>query len=97
MNQEFYVYILATRKDGPLYVGITTDLARRTWEHRSKTYKGFTARFNVDRLVYYEVFDAPEPAGRRETQIKRWRREWKVQLIEKENPEWDDLRGPLRS
>jgi putative endonuclease len=66
MNQEFYVYILATRKDGPLYVGITTDLARRTWEHRSKTYKGFTARFNVDRLVYYEVFDAPSrPAGGR--------------------------------
>ena len=97
MNRVFYVYILATRKDGPLYVGITNDLARRTSEHRSKTFKGFTARFNVDRLVYYEVFDAPEPAILREKQLKRWRREWKVQLIEKENPGWDDLRGPLRS
>jgi putative endonuclease len=91
MNQAFYVYILATRKDGPLYVGVTNDLARRVPEHKSKAFKGFTAKFNVDRLVYFETFEQPDAAILREKQLKRWRREWKVQLIERENPEWDDL------
>jgi putative endonuclease len=91
MNQAFYVYILATRQDGPLYVGITNDLARRVSEHKNKTFKGFTARYNVDRLVYFETFEQPDAAILREKQLKRWRREWKVQLIEKGNPGWDDL------
>ncbi len=97
MDRSFFVYILATRQDGPIYVGITSDLARRVSEHKNKTFKGFTARFNVDRLVYYETFEAPEQAISREKQLKRWRREWKVQLIEKDNPGWDDLfEGLLR-
>jgi putative endonuclease len=95
MNRAFYVYILATRKDGPLYVGVTNDLVRRVAEHKSKALKGFTSKFNVNRLVYFETFGQPDAAILREKQLKRWRREWKVQLIEKENPEWDDLFGRL--
>jgi putative endonuclease len=91
MNRAFYVYLLATRRDGPLYVGITNDLMRRVSEHKNKTFKGFTARYNVDRLVYFETIEQPDAAILREKQLKRWRREWKVQLIEKDNPEWDDL------
>jgi putative endonuclease len=91
MAEAFYVYILATRKDGPIYTGITNDLHRRVFEHKTHAIKGFTARFNVDRLVYVEVFADPESAIAREKRLKRWRREWKVALIERDNPEWRDL------
>lgn len=91
MREAFYVYILATRKDGPIYVGVTSDLHRRVYEHKTHAVRGYTARYNVDRLVYWELFDNPEAAIHREKQLKRWRREWKVALIERENPEWRDL------
>ena len=91
MTELFYVYILATRKDGPLYVGVTNDLHRRVFEHKTHAIKGFTARYNVDRLVYFETFESIETAIAREKKLKRWRREWKVALIERENPEWRDL------
>ena len=87
----FYVYILATRKDGPLYVGMTNDLHRRIFEHKSHAIRGFTWRYNVDRLVYWETFETPDAAIKREKQVKRWRRAWKVALIERENPDWRDL------
>jgi putative endonuclease len=71
MNRAFYVYLLATRRDGPLYVGITNDLMRRVSEHKNKTFKGFTARYNVDRLVYFETIEQPDAAILREKQLKR--------------------------
>jgi putative endonuclease len=91
MREYFYVYILATRKDGPIYIGVTNELHRRVFEHKTHVIKGFTARYNVDRLVYFEVFESIESAIAREKKLKRWRREWKVALIERENPEWRDL------
>jgi putative endonuclease len=91
MQDIFYVYILATRKDGPLYVGMTNDLHRRIFEHKSHAIRGFTWRYNVDRLVYWETFETPDAAIKREKQVKRWRRAWKVALIERENPDWRDL------
>ena len=91
MRDIFYVYILATRKDGPLYVGMTNDLHRRIFEHKSHAIRGFTWRYNVDRLVYWETFETPDAAIKREKQVKRWRRAWKVALIERENPDWRDL------
>ena len=91
MRDLFYVYILATRKNGPIYVGVTNDLHRRVFEHKTHVIKGFTAKYNVDRLVYFEVFESIEAAIAREKKLKRWRREWKVALIERENPDWRDL------
>ena len=91
MRELFYVYILATRKDGPIYVGVTNDLHRRVFEHKTHVIRGFTAKYNVDRLVYFEVFESIEAATAREKKLKKWRREWKVALIERENPEWRDL------
>jgi putative endonuclease len=91
MADAFYVYILATRKDGPLYVGITSDLHRRVFEHKTHAVPGFTARYNVDRLVYIEVFENPEAAIVREKQLKKWHRARKIELIEHNNPEWRGL------
>jgi putative endonuclease len=89
--KRFFVYILATRQDGPLYVGVTSALQKRVFEHRSHGVPGFSARYNVDKLVWYEPHDDAEAAIGREKRIKRWRREWKVALVETGNPEWLDL------
>ncbi len=89
----YAVYILATRKDGALYIGITSDLERRIAEHKAHAIKGHAAKFNIDRLVYVEIFDEPNQAIEREKVLKKWRRAWKVALIEKENPAWSDLAG----
>jgi putative endonuclease len=89
MHDGYSVYILATRKEGPIYVGVTNDLHRRVYEHKTHAIRGFTNRYNVDRLVYSEVFDSPDAAIAREKQLKRWRRDWKVALIERENPDWN--------
>ena len=86
-----YVYLLASRKQGTLYIGVTRDLIRRTYEHKSKQVPGFTSRYDVRRLVWFETYDDPTTAITREKEIKKWRREWKVALIEKENPDWRDL------
>ncbi|MBG6208367.1 putative endonuclease [Labrenzia sp. EL_126] len=87
----FYVYILASRQNGTLYTGVTNDLARRVHEHREKSGSVFTRRYDVTRLVYYEIFDSPDAAIPREKRLKRWPRDWKIQAIEKHNPEWRDL------
>ena len=87
----FFVYLLASRPHGTLYVGMTDDLIRRIWEHKNKLVPGFTARYGVDRLVWFEAHQTRESAWRREKQIKEWRRAWKIQLIEKDNPHWIDL------
>jgi len=85
------VYLLASRRNGTLYVGVTSDLVKRVWEHKSHGVEGFTKRYGVDRLVWYEVHESMESAIRREKAIKEWKRVWKLNLIEAANPEWQDL------
>ncbi|MGE3145661.1 MAG: GIY-YIG nuclease family protein [Pseudorhodoplanes sp.] len=87
----FYVYLLASGKHGTLYLGVTNDLIRRTYEHRTKAVAGFTSRYDVTRLVWYECYDDPGNAIAREKEIKKWKREWKINLIERDNPHWEDL------
>ena len=82
---------MASRKDGVLYIGVTSDLPKRVFEHRHSVVDGFTKKYNVRRLVYFEPFDSPEAAIQREKQMKKWNRAWKVELIESLNPEWNDL------
>jgi putative endonuclease len=87
----FYVYILAGKKRGTLYIGVTNDIGRRVHEHRTGIGSRFTYRYGVFRLVYFERFPTALEAIRRETVLKRWKRQWKIDLIEKDNPEWFDL------
>ena len=87
----FYVYLLASRKNGTLYVGVTNDLLRRVGEHKAKLVPGFTRNYSVDRLVYAEPYVSILEERSRERSLKRWRRAWKVALIEKSNPDWRDL------
>ncbi|MGH7037609.1 MAG: GIY-YIG nuclease family protein [Stellaceae bacterium] len=87
----FFVYLLASKPYGTLYIGFTTDLARRVWEHKNKLVPGFTAKYGVDRLVWFEIHDDRDSALRREKQIKEWKRDWKINLIEHDNPHWTDL------
>jgi putative endonuclease len=87
----FYVYLPASKPYGTLYVGVTSDLVKRVFEHKSKAVPGFTARHGVDTLVWFEAHDSVEAAIRREKQIKEWKRHWKFNLIERANPHWIDL------
>ena len=91
MDKKYYVYILANKKNGTLYVGFTSNLIKRVWEHKNKVIEGFTARYGVDKLVYFEQFDDPYNAITREKRLKKYKREWKLVLIEKDNPHWHDL------
>jgi len=87
----YYVYLMASRKHGTLYVGVTNDPMRRAWEHRTGSVRGFTSRYHVHLLVWFECYDDPLAAIAREKEIKQWRREWKINLIERTNPQWIDL------
>ena len=89
--RPFCVYIMASGRNGTLYVGSTSDLIKRAWEHKNKVIPGFTARYNVQTLVYYEVHETYVEAARREKRFKNWCRQWKINLIEELNPEWCDL------
>ena len=91
MNKQPAVYILASKRNGTLYIGVTSDLAKRVWEHRNGITGGFTEKYSVHILVYYELFDDMISAITREKQLKKWRRAWKVELIEKSNRGWEDL------
>jgi len=91
VNRIYHVYIMASDRNGTLYVGVSSDLARRVYEHRHGATGGFTRRYGVKRLVYMEPFDDVEYALQRERQIKKWNRDWKLDLIEKTNPQWLDL------
>ncbi|WP_398480343.1 GIY-YIG nuclease family protein [Tardiphaga sp.] len=88
---SYYVYMLASKKNGVLYIGITNDLIRRVYEHKANAVKSFTSRYNVHLLVWFEIYDDPLIAITREKELKKWRRDWKVALIEANNPEWHDL------
>ena len=86
-----WVYILASGRNGTLYIGVTKELVRRVWEHRNDVVEGFTRKYRVHRLVHFEAVDQPEFAIRRKKALKKWPRRWKLALIEKGNPEWRDL------
>ena len=88
---QFYVYILCTRPQGALYVGVTNDLRRRMEQHRSNAVRGHVAKYNIHRLAWYETHQELEHARQREKRIKRWRRQWKIELIESVNPTWRDM------
>jgi len=88
---QYYVYILASKKNGVLYIGVTNDLRRRVYEHKNHLHKGFTDKYFVGRLVYYEETPDIKSAILREKQVKKWKREWKENLINKSNPDWKDL------
>ena len=87
----YYVYILASKPRGTLYVGVTNNLIRRDFEHQNKLIEGFTERYDVSLLVWYESSESIESAIAYEKKLKRWRREWKIEMIENQNPEWVDL------
>jgi putative endonuclease len=91
MRKQPAVYILASGRNGTLYVGVTSDLQKRIWEHKNDVIEGFTKRYSVHRLVYYELHDEMVAAITREKQIKKWTRDWKLNLIEGQNPDWNDL------
>lgn len=89
--KQYYVYITASKKDGVLYIGVTGDLIKRVWEHKNNVVAGFTKKYFVHRLVYFEATSDVKSAIQRETQLKRWKRSWKIKLFEKDNPNWEDL------
>ena len=91
MTKTYYVYILASKRNGTLYIGVTNNLERRLYEHKNNLLEGFTNKYNVHHLVYYEDVNDIQSALQREKQLKRWTRKWKLELIEKVNPEWRDL------
>ena len=88
---DYYLYIMTNKKNGTLYIGSTSNLLKRVWEHRSKVIKSFTSKYNLDKLIYYEGHHVYDSVSLREKQLKKWRREWKVELIERCNPDWVDL------
>ncbi len=91
----YYVYILASRRNGTLYVGVTNNLIKRVYEHRNDLVEGFTKKYGVHRLVYYEQCEDVKSAIEREKRLKAWKRRWKLRLIEEMNPEWNDLYDEL--
>jgi len=91
MDSQYYVYILASQRNGTLYTGITSDLIKRVWQHKNSLIEGFTKKYFIKNLVYFEAHNSAEEAIKREKQIKKWNRSWKLRLIEDKNPNWDDL------
>jgi len=95
MGKQPCVYLLASKRNGTLYVGVTSDLVKRVWEHKHHVVDGFTKRHGVDQLVWYEVHETMESAIQREKAIKEWQRAWKLKLIEESNHDWNDLYGAI--
>ncbi|WP_296716034.1 GIY-YIG nuclease family protein [Erythrobacter sp.] len=91
MDKEGFVYIMASRRNGTIYIGVTTDLAKRVWEHREGLIEGFTKKYGCKTLVWFERHDTIEAAITREKQMKEWQRAWKLRRIEEMNPDWNDL------
>ena len=91
MDKQFYIYILASKRNGTLYIGVTSNIVQRLWQHKNNVVKGFTKKYSVKILVYYEVHANAESAIIREKQLKKWRRKWKLRLIEEKIPHWNDL------
>lgn len=94
--KQSYVYIIASKRGGTLYIGVTSDLKRRIYEHKNKLVEGFSKRYDISLLVYFEIYDDIRLAILREKRLKAWKRDWKIKLIEERNPEWNDLYNELR-
>ena len=92
---KYYVYMLASKPNGTLYVGITSNIIKRIYEHKEKYVEGFTKKYNISRLVYFEEYNDVKEAISREKCIKRWKRSWKIKLINENNPKWEDLYGEI--
>ncbi len=88
---SYYTYILFNQRNGTLYIGVTADLVKRVYEHKHHIFKDFTEKYNIDKLAYYEIHQDINEAIRREKQLKAWKRSWKLELIEQNNPDWKDL------
>ncbi len=86
-----YVYIITNKKDGTLYIGVTSDLKKRIWQHKNKIIEGFSKKYNLTKLVYFEIYDEYWEAANREKRMKKWNRDWKIKRIEEVNPNWNDL------
>ena len=93
--KHYFIYILTNKKRGVLYIGITGNLIKRIWEHKNKVINGFSKKYNTGKLVYVEDYTDPESAILREKRLKKWKRNWKIKLIESKNPEWKDLYNNL--
>ncbi|MBU0612401.1 GIY-YIG nuclease family protein [Patescibacteria group bacterium] len=93
--KKYYVYILASKKNGTLYIGVTNNILRRIHEHKNNVIGGFTRKYKVHRLAYFEETENIESALQREKQMKKWNRKWKIELIEKDNPNWKDIYGEI--
>ena len=91
VKNQYYIYILANKRNGTLYIGVTSNLIKRVYEHKKNLVDDFTKKYNIHKLAYYEITNDIESAIRREKQIKKWNRKWKMNLIKKSNPEWIDL------
>ena len=91
IKNQYYIYILANKRNGTLYIGVTSDVVKRVYEHKNNLIDGFTKKYNIHKLVYYETTNDIESAIRREKQLKKWNRKWKLELIKKNNSEWEDL------
>ena len=91
MEKQFFVYMLASGRNGTLYIGVTSDLPKRVWEHKHRTFDGFTKRYHVDKLVWFEPCADAESAIASEKRLKAWKRAWKLEMIERANPDWRDL------
>ncbi len=91
VKNQYCIYILANKRNGTLYIGVTSNLVERVYEHKNNMIEGFSKKYNIHKLVYYEITDDIESAIRREKQLKKWNRKWKINLIENSNPEWRDL------
>ncbi|MBF8149971.1 GIY-YIG nuclease family protein [Winogradskyella sp. F6397] len=90
-GHQYYIYILSNMKNGTLYIGVTNSLDRRMYEHKNKLVKGFTSKYNINKLMYFESFQYINDAIKREKQLKNWNRQWKIDLIEQDNKDWIDL------
>jgi len=88
---QYYLYIITNKKDGVLYIGVTNDLERRMKEHKQKLVKGFSSKYNLNKLMYFETYQYINDAIKREKNVKKWKRNWKIKLIEQDNKEWNDL------
>jgi len=91
LNHQYYLYILSNKFNGTLYIGVSNNLERRMFEHKNKLIEGFTKRYNLNRLLYFETFQYANDAIKREKNLKKWKRQWKIDLIETSNPNWRDL------
>ena len=91
MENQYYIYILARKRNGTLYIGMTNNLQKRLYEHKNKIVPGFSQKYNIDKLVYFEITSDVKSAIAREKQLKKWNRKWKLELIDKSNPQWNDL------